>query len=554
MEVPVYERRRVLPDPVTARVPDRAPAMGTEALAQGLSSATGTLANVQAKEGARLARAELASLEVKLNEAELRLIHDPQTGARSRKGRDALGLADQYLPQFDAEAKALRDSVANPMVRQGFEELIAGRRTRLAEGLATYSAGEAEKYYDTESKAQLESFVNLAVANAGDAKAVDEALGRVRWHIGEWAASKGLGDEARKLAIADAESKVYRGQIEALVASGRYTQASEVFTRVGSGMTATDRAAVDGAVRTGMVRSESRRLADEIIGRGGGVTAWRSAVKGIEDPDVRAQVKDYVDEEWSDREAVRQQAERDAVNAAGDFIDRGEEVPANVWAAVPGSSKNALRNVERARKRGEDIATEPEAYEEIYRGLMSTDPKVRAEWINKPLRQYWDRLDATDREFFTKLQVAQGNPGSPENRKLLAGTLTRERIVSDALTGLRMGAEDARTSRTKREEAGRFRREVDRRVVDLQVQMGREATTEEVQRIVDDMAITVTIPGTWTDDEKPLYQLEVGDVPDGERRKIEDSLQAAGRAVTDDNVLAVYAESRKAAAAQALMR
>jgi hypothetical protein len=517
--------------------------MGTEALGRGLSQAVDNIAEIRGRDMARAARAELAGLEVKLNDLELKLIHDPVTGARAKKGRDALGLANQYLPQFDEEAKKLRGAVSNDVVGAAFDELLARRRGSLAEGLTTYSAGEAERYYDTEAKAQIDSFVGLAGKYYDDPKRVEEAKARVEWSINDMAERKGLGPEAREQAVLAGRSAVNRAQIQGLLADGRYAEANKAF--LGAELTAEDRAALDSAVRTGVIRSEARSKADEIIGSGGGVTAWREAVKGIEDPDVRAQVKSYIDEEWRDREAIRTQAERDATNAAANYIDAGKEVPADIWAAVPGSSKSGLRAVKRARDRGEDIATDPNAYDEIYRGLSSTDPAVRAEWLRRDLRQYWGRLDATDREMFTRMQVAAGNPMSPENQKLLTGIQTKAQVVNQALAGMSLPTTSASNKGTgEHEEAGKFRREVDRRVQAWQLQTGREATVDEVQKIVDGLTIEVAVPGMWTTTDKRLYQLEIADVPASDRRDIEQALRSNGLEVTDDRILEAYQRGR----------
>jgi hypothetical protein len=544
MELPRLDRRTQFSNPAVGRVPGQAPAMGTGALATGVSQAVDAIGEVKGRDAARAARAELAGLEAGLNEIELKLIHDPTTGARSKKGRDAQGLPAQYLPQFDEAAKELRGRASNDVVGAALDELVARRRASLAEGLASYSAGEAEKFYDTESVAQIQSFADLAGRNAADPRRVTEAAERAEWAANDMISRKGLGPEAAAQARLEARSSVFRSQIQGLLADGRYADANKAF--LGADLTAKDREALDSAVRTGVVRSEARTKADEIIAAGGGVSAWRDRVKDIQDPDVRAQVKDYIDEEWSDREALRQQGERDATNAAANFIDAGQEVPPHIWAAVPGTSKSGLRAVIKARQRGETIATDPKVYDEVYRGLTSNDPAVRAAWMKKDLTQYWGSLDASDRESFTKLQVAVGNPNSPENRALVADFQTQQDVIDVALENMGLPTTPAAraratTSDREREEAAMFSMEVGRRVTALQQSLRRKATPEEVQTVVDSVVKKVATQGLWTPGETEWFRVRAEEVPSKFVAKARREAQAEGvEPPTPDEILELY--------------
>jgi hypothetical protein len=211
---------------------------------------------------------------------------------------------------------------------------------------------------------------------------------------------------------------------------------------------------------------------------------------------------------------------------------------------VPGTSKSGLRAVIKARQRGETIATDPKVYDEVYRGLTSNDPAVRAAWMKKDLTQYWGSLDASDRESFTKLQVAVGNPNSPENRALVADFQTQQDVIDVALENMGLPttpAARARASDKERQESAMFAMEVGRQVTNLQQSLRRKATPEEVQTIVDSVVKKVATQGVFMRGETEWFRVRAEEVPSWFVVKARQEAQAEGvERPTADEILELY--------------
>lgn len=112
--------------------------------------------------------AALMEAESRLSSWHTSTMFNPENGVYSRKGKNALDITNQTLPQFDAQANEIGNSLTNDRQRARWNQIVSGQRTRLDAELNRYEFGERQVYYKQAEDATLTAAANNAVAYYDD--------------------------------------------------------------------------------------------------------------------------------------------------------------------------------------------------------------------------------------------------------------------------------------------------------------------------------------------------------------------------------------------------
>lgn len=99
--------------------------------------------------------AAIMEADAKLSAWRQNLMFNEQDGVYTRKGKNALDITNQTLPQFDQQAAEIGDTLTNDQQRRRWQQITTGQRERLNAELNRYEFGERQNYYDQTEKAQL---------------------------------------------------------------------------------------------------------------------------------------------------------------------------------------------------------------------------------------------------------------------------------------------------------------------------------------------------------------------------------------------------------------
>lgn len=171
---------------------------------------------MQMQEQANTAR--LMEAQRDLDAMELELLNDPEKGAFATQGKDAMGVHQRVLPEYDRRAGEITGKLP-PVLQAKFTEYLGRRRGAATEQLMRHSLRGAEQFHDANEKATIASIQNRAVVNYADPKAVDTAIDEGMVAVNARIQRLGLGDEAAKFARQEFASKTYRGVVERLLTS-----------------------------------------------------------------------------------------------------------------------------------------------------------------------------------------------------------------------------------------------------------------------------------------------------------------------------------------------
>lgn len=108
--------------------------------------------------------AALIAAESQLADWKLQTMFDPEKGVYARKGRGALDITNQTIPQFDQQAEQLAGSLTNERQRARFKQIAASQRNSLNSELNRYEFGERQRFYDETDEASLKSAATGATA------------------------------------------------------------------------------------------------------------------------------------------------------------------------------------------------------------------------------------------------------------------------------------------------------------------------------------------------------------------------------------------------------
>ena len=471
------------------------------------------------------------------------LLYNPKTGAMNRKGEQAFGAAEEYQGAFDKYATALEQSLSNDEQRVMFQRMKSRVGGDLNDTLQRHTYSEAEKYKIEVANNTMKSVTDDAVLNWFQPGKVDESLEMVRGIAREQAKAQGLSELAPQKER-EAASKIYSGVIDRMMATGDDLQAKKYFEKIKEEMTGADAVAVEKSLKVASTRGEAQRVTDQII-----TTAGTNLGSALEEArklpygEVRDQVNQRIKEHFADKRMAEEEADRQNFDAASDIIEnsggRGT-IPPQMLAGMPSAKREALEKRAAQLRAGIDPEPNSQAYYDLMRIAASNPQKFRS--LN--LREYIGKITQSEMTQMIKDQTSRDGAGSKE----LDGYRTNSQIVDTTIKAMGI---------SKNEEAVKqFTDEVDRRTRLEAKEKGRALNNEEVQRIVDNLATTVTEVGSggnpfsfdyWSG-SKRLYQIErdkeieisFDQIPPVELRKIREAMAKRKIPFSEKSALELY--------------
>ncbi len=224
--------------------PASAEAFGGGASNAGVFQATGQAASetrrvyVEAKGQADdLAVQDALQKTVKLRNT---LLLDPNTGAMTKKGKDAFGVVNEYTPQFDEQADKISETLSNPEQKAMYSKLRGQQATDLNTSLQSHIFTESQKYDDEVTNSGVIAQRDDAVLNYQEPGRIAQSLKMQTALLQSRGQRLGLPDDAVKLAVEDSVSKTHAAVVQRMLANDQIDQAEQYFKVNKAGFDATD--------------------------------------------------------------------------------------------------------------------------------------------------------------------------------------------------------------------------------------------------------------------------------------------------------------------------
>lgn len=195
-----------------------------------------------------------------------RLLYDPQTGAYSKRGRDAMGVLDVYHPAFDKAAGEIEKGLANDEQRAMFQRIREQERTEFDGALRRHHLGEADRLEDDTFKATVETTIDDAVTNHRTPDKVRRSVGLLTGAITTYGARRGWTPEQTKAAIGQSVSGLHAQVIDQMLAAGRDLDAEAYWQANKDAVTdGRARAGIERGLERGSREGAAQRFVDEMM-------------------------------------------------------------------------------------------------------------------------------------------------------------------------------------------------------------------------------------------------------------------------------------------------
>lgn len=302
------------------------------------------------------------------------------------------------------------------------------------------------------------------------------------------------------------------------------------------------------------IRASSQEASDGILAEHTDRASALRAARAISDPQVRDATVSRVNQRFNEID-VADREEHDRIMQSASVL---VEQDGNLDGIDPGLlNKLTIHERSALEARAAQVSgnVEPSTDWGLYyglRGAASTDPD---EFKKMDLMLFRSQLNEAE---FKQIVGLQMDIREGKDAAVLSGVQTQHQIVNGTLESLGIrtgGLKGAKFEEMAQREAN-FRREVDQRVIALQAETGRKATTQDVQAIVDDIAIRkVFVEGGWfsgdreqltielDEDEAGRIYVPVDEIPAEERKALENLASSFGKVPTKDRLQRAYAQA-----------
>lgn len=257
-----------LPGRPYPRLPDDAnpQAFGSN-LGHGLEQAADTLQSVHDKVQAQARQTQLADAHNQLQALSLSLTHDPTNGAFTKEGKNAFGLDQQYLPQYDQGAQKIAGGIADPKAQLAFtNQVIPQMRNQLSEQLDTHELTQHKAYADDTAQASISLAAAAAAGNHNNPQVMSDNKDTVLYNINQLAQSKGWSDDQTQFHTQKALTEFHSTVIDSMVGQGQLSQArTYLYQQTAAGEI--DPKAADGLQRMMLAKEEHDMVMNDKIQR-----------------------------------------------------------------------------------------------------------------------------------------------------------------------------------------------------------------------------------------------------------------------------------------------
>ena len=512
---------------------------------------------------------EIAVLEAenKVSAWTSKRLHDPDTGALATKGKAAMGVPEAVLDEYNTYTDEIANGLTTDRQRESFAKLRIRHQADLDMTLRRHTMNEIQRFRGEELQASTQNAIQAAIQNAGDPRRVGEELARARAEIERHGPRLGLGPEQVAGQVSALQTEIHVGVIDRLLSSDQDKAAEVYFEETRDQISGKAIARVEKALEEGTLRRTAQKATDDILAaHPDDLAEQRKAAKAIDDPKVRDSVLERIEHEDAIRQRIDREQDEQRFTAAKNVIDQTgdwRKIPAADWSRFSVHQAAALKAYTEHKVTGTPIKTDPATYYLLSTMATSADPKLRDQWYKTNLLGFVDKLSPGDLQQFMDAQ-GRGRAGDEDKaRALLSDAATQNRIADETILAMGMDPNPPQPGTEKYDPAAtnrvlEFRRALREQVQKLEVETGKRATDDQVQILADrlrqPMGKELVKDRMWpfADVYRETYRFEfqsVADIPESDRRLIEDALRQRGIAVTPANIIDRYRRRTTRAAA-----
>lgn len=461
-------------------------------------------------------------------------------GALQRKGKNALGVIDDFTPEFDKQADEIEKGLTNRTQREIFQKMRGREKTEFTQKLNQHISNESEQYVDATEKATIKTAKDEALLNRGDDAKVSDSLNLVRAKISDRAQRLGWDEQMTSLAIAQEVSSTRTAIVASILDAGNDLRAKQYVEKYRGEFTGEDLMKLEGALEEGSLRGESQRTSDAIMKQNSSLGSAMAAVRAIEDPKLRDATQERVKAEFAMKDQIKRDWEESAYKNAANLIDQSggqgtKAIPPSMWASFSVPTRNALSSYANKEEGPSDISV---IYDLKTQAAM---PDLRAKFLSTNILEV-KGLNTKDKLAMIELQADERRKAGALDEKL-EGFMSTKQVVDEVMRANGLDPNPKYVTSDKKRNA-EIHEQIERKLIEFQKDTGKKPTSLDVRKITDDLVIERTRAGSgfmgFFQDKKRGYEFKLEDISPADRDKIERALRAGKVPVTPASILSAY--------------
>lgn len=481
---------------------------------------------------------------------------DPKEGAFTKRGKNAFGVMDEYGARFDSDADEIERGLANDDQKAMYRKMRGQERADLDTQLQRHIFTEAKQFDDQTTNAAIAVSRNDAVLGFNDPEKVKANIELQRQFLQTYAAREGMEGFAAQAKITGELSKTHTAIVDRFLDTKSFANAEQYFKDNINEFTADDRSKMEASLQERALEDKTFNASDSIMAKRPSLSQALAEAKQITDPTLRKSVTKQVVEEFDLQSKARRDQEEKLSIKAANLIDGGtkwSDIPASDKRVMDAATKTALQNYAKQKAEGVTIPANGADYYGLT--IMASDPATRKAFLEVDLRQYSDKIAPAELKEMIGVQTEIRKSGGSDK---LDGILSDMEVINSVLgsTGVDVGAKKDTKDGAR---VWKFHQAVNKRVIALQAATGKKASSEDVQRISEELVVqgvtkTYTFPlsggeqAYWPAAKKRLYEREEGEefditidaIPAAEKKAISDELTRRKIPVTDERLLKIF--------------
>lgn len=462
--------------------------------------------------------------------------------ARDRfKGENGLDATNWVESEWAKVSEEVKNGLQNSTQKSAFDRASTKRFLPLKASMERYGAQEYDKYDSESTNSRLSNLQNEAAINYLDPDSIGQSVTDQVTTIEAYAArtgkSKEWTEEAKRKSVSGTHSSVIKRMVdnkEDQIAKAYLEQVKER-----GELSANDLQRLEGMVGESSLRGESQRQTEMIMAEHSNLTEALSAARNISNPEVQDQTVKRLKVRFTEQKMAQEQfRERDYESAALVIEDTGsiDNIPVDQWRSFTAAERSKLRRIQANKVSGRENVTDNKTYE-----MLATMATVEPDKFKRRniLAMDGDKLSPQHQRKFIDLREKMRS-GSGKDRKDVGKFGTDQQIISAAIQELQI-----KDSKDK----GLFRRRVSEEIEAWEIANKREASRDEVRKIVDFMGSEVTIDGLiWNSDIKAYKfdpNVDTLVIDDEAREAIVESFKVKGIDPTESQIRGAFMIHKK---------
>lgn len=346
---------------------------GAEAFGAGLARGLQDAGNVMTQRALQLKaeedEARAREMDTEFSRRMLEVLHDPESGYFTQKGRTAM---DGFKPTQETIDKLRREIAAragNDTQRQLFERSATARQTAGLESMSRHAARETTTWKNQVDEAAAIQARDMAVANRNDPKIVSQNINAGRYAQAMILDRQGVTGEAKQVALEAWETETHKAIIDGMLKDDNPQAAKAYYERNMERIDGTSRPGIEQAIDTSRRETVTQQAADGYMLSGmteaQALADARKKFSGKDEDEVVSRIKTR----FAEQRQVKNQVELDAFDEAQKIMAAGKakaDIPKEIWDALDGKSRLAINSLEASRLDPAKQKTDPKAHIELY--------------------------------------------------------------------------------------------------------------------------------------------------------------------------------------------